>query len=460
MREYIINQHKNYSIWALVETHERDSKSTFFKNLGYKSCINEAKSTSDFGSHGGEIVACKQHMDTTHIKPEIWNIIRSISPTDIRVSAMIVTINNTQFIVAAVYLNVGEEFSSNNIAIVQQLAMLQNILNLPLLALGDYNIDSYDMKMSGLLTAHNLNILGMPGGPSVRLGSRKTDYIIYSTCLKCIFKCINRVHKIPFGPHFGYRITLWGDSNITGTRIHIPYSLPMKKFEVHCESLSTEDKDQKMHQAKQEAQVILARQKEKTGYAILGTPPVEVIIDKKIPECIKGSSKAVGEQLALNALTTELYIPIIAQIDKNEYRHYIGRSQFPLLVIDSKQHRGVPDFISKEDIINKVAIVRNAVLNIISSDFNNHPKDYKTRGKFTRFIESNFFVRNENCEFARKVVADYMKDEEWVMLHTMLQQYRPRLTILKPQILERIDKLTKTLTMHAAYATQKRGQNT
>lgn len=79
-----------------------------------------------------------------------------------------------------------------------------------------------------------------------------------------------------------------GDSNITGTRIHIPYSLPMKKFEVHYESLSAEDKDQKMHQAKQEARVLLSRQKEKTGYAILGTPPVEAIIDKKMPECIKG----------------------------------------------------------------------------------------------------------------------------------------------------------------------------
>ena len=285
------------------------------------------------------------------------------------------------------------------------------------------------------MKAHNLNILEFPGGPSVKFGKRKIDYIIYSTCLKGMFKSINRVHKIPFGPHFGYKVTLYGDCKIVGTRIHIPYSLPMKKFEVEYESLSTEDKDQKMHQARQEAQVILARQKEKTGYAILGTPPVEVIIDKKTPEVIKRSSKVVGEQLALNALTTELYILIIAQIKKEDYRHYIGRSQFPLLVRDSKQHRGVPDFISKEDLINKVAIVRNAVLNIIGDNYTSHPKDYKTLGTFRRYIENNIFNRNENCEFARKVVADYLKDEDWVMLHTMLEQYRPRLIILKPQIL-------------------------
>lgn len=102
-----------------------------------------------------------------------------------------------------------------------------------------------------------------------------------------------------------------------------------------------------------------------------------------------------------------------------------------------------------------MAIVRNAVLSIIGNDFTSHPKDYKTLGKFRRYIENNVFNRNDNCEFARKVVADYLKDDEWVMLHTMLEQYRPRLITLKAQILEIIDKLVKTLTTHAAYASGK-----
>jgi len=455
MREYIIKQHKNFSIWNLVETHERNEKSTFFHNLGYKSCINPAKTTSDLGSHGGEIVACKQHMNVTYIEQKVWDIIRDVSPADIRIAAMIVNISCAQFINATAYLSVGEEFSANNIAIFQQLVMLQNILNLAILAFGDYNIDSYDMDVSGLLKAHNLHILEMPGGPSVKYGSRKIDYIIYSTCLKGMFKCLNRVHKIPFGPHFGYKVTLYGDCNITGTRIHIPYSLPMKKFNIEYESLSGEDRDQKMLQARQEAKVILARQKEKTGFAILGNPPVEILIDKKTPEVIKGSAKVVGEQLALNALTSELYILIIAQISKEEYRHYIGRSQFPLLVRESKQHRGVPDLISKEDLINRVAIVGNAVLSITGNNNSSRPKDYKTLGKFRRYIENNVFNRNENCEFARKVVADYLKDEDWVMLHTMLESHRPKLITLKEQMLEVIDKLVKSLTIHAAYASRK-----
>jgi len=93
------------------------------------------------------------------------------------------------------------------------------------------------------------------------------------------------------------------------------------------------------------------------------------------------------------------------------------------------------------------------------NDFTSHPKDYKTLGKFRRYIENYVFNRNENCEFAREVVADYMKYEEWEMLHTMLEQYRPRLITLKPRILEIIDRLVKSLTTHAAYASGKCGLN-
>lgn len=58
-------------------------------------------------------------------------------------------------------------------------------------------------------------------------------------------------------------------------------------------------------------------QKEKPRYAILGQPPVEILIDKKTPDPIKGSSKAVGGHLARNALTTEIFVLSIAKIPRN-----------------------------------------------------------------------------------------------------------------------------------------------
>ena len=57
-----------------------------------------------------------------------------------------------------------------------------------------------------------------------------------------------------------YRVTFSGSSIVAGTRLCVPYNLPMLNFNKNYESLSTEDKDQKMHEAKQKARAILQKQ--------------------------------------------------------------------------------------------------------------------------------------------------------------------------------------------------------
>ena len=43
------------------------------------------------------------------------------------------------------------------------------------------------------------------------------------------------------------------------------------------------------------ARTISLTRNDKTGYAIFGAPPVEVVIDKKMPDEIKVCSKIVGD---------------------------------------------------------------------------------------------------------------------------------------------------------------------
>lgn len=78
------------------------------------------------------------------------------------------------------------------------------MLNLPILAFGDYNRDILDMKQSGLLKAHGMYVLELPGGPSVKFGKRKIDYILYSGGLHQLIKNMHRIYRVPYGPHFGY----------------------------------------------------------------------------------------------------------------------------------------------------------------------------------------------------------------------------------------------------------------
>lgn len=178
-------------------------------------------------------------------------------------------------------------------------------------------------------------------------------------------------------------------------------------------------------------------------------------MDRKIPVDIKEQSKKVGEQLALNALTTEVFILRITKILEGKFRKYIGGSQFPMLVKDYKPHKGVPDFVSKEDLASKVRILKNAVTDIINTE-GKHKQEYESMGKFRRFIEENIlFNRNEDCCFSRKAVCEYIEDEDWDMLHTILSCYKPKLIILRQETMTILNSLGNKLMINAAYISGK-----
>ena len=189
--------------------------------------------------------------------------------------------------------------------------------------------------------------------------------------------------------------------------------------------------------------------KKKTGYAILGQPPVEILIDKKTPELTKNASKSVGEHLARNALTTEIFVLNIAKIPKEQYRQYIGRSQFPKMIQDAKPHKGIPDFVSKEDLVCKIGILQNTIHKIVH--IRAEPKDYKMLGKYRRYIYNNAIQINKDCLFAGKQLSEYLEEQEWVTLHTILEAFRPKLALLYTVVNELLSKLLKKLMVHVGY---------
>jgi len=139
-KEYIIKNRKKNKAIVLLETHKTKTQDTvWLQHARYKSHHNLASPTSATGSHGGELVACREHLNCTLIKQEVWDTITEIPPVPIRIAAIIMKIDSIEFILGGIYFTDGEEFSKNNIAIFQQMVMLQNILNLPLLFFRDFN---------------------------------------------------------------------------------------------------------------------------------------------------------------------------------------------------------------------------------------------------------------------------------------------------------------------------------
>ena len=158
VKEYIIAKRKGTNVVGLLETHEKKPNTSFWDGINFEAQTCLAKATSDKGTHGGETIGFKKTLNARVVPQYIWDIIKQISPVELCWAAIIITVNKSQLLFAIGYLNVGEELSTNNIHRFQQLVMLRNILNLPMFAFGDFNIDSKDMIKSGLLEAHSLKV--------------------------------------------------------------------------------------------------------------------------------------------------------------------------------------------------------------------------------------------------------------------------------------------------------------
>lgn len=124
-------------------------------------------------------------------------------------------------IVGVTYWNASQELSKSNIAILQQIHMLTTLLNLPMIMFGDFNIDIADLRASGILQAHNLTAIELPGGGTIKNGTRKIDYMITSGTVYTGIVRATQVKGVPFGLHFGYIVKFSGLDTVSGTKLHI-----------------------------------------------------------------------------------------------------------------------------------------------------------------------------------------------------------------------------------------------
>ena len=125
-------------------------------------------------------------------------------------------------------------------------------------------------------------VLNKPCGPK-----RRSNKLIKLSepCTRNInsaFAKIARDTLVPFAPHYAYELKVKGSDFVVGTRLRIPKPLPIEQFQVKYNNMSDEDKSVNLDNANKIAASMLANQKDKTGYAILGRPPPELIVDKKV----------------------------------------------------------------------------------------------------------------------------------------------------------------------------------
>lgn len=237
VKHFIRLNRLRWHVVGLLETHEVSESESFWNQLSYKANINPAQRIES-GTHGGEMLASQDHINASDIRPQIWDIIKGTSLVPLSIAAKILTLHKRQYIVGVTYWNAGQELSKANIAILQQIHMLTSLLNLPVIMFGDFNIDISDLRASGILQAHNLTAIELPGGGTIKNGKRKIDYILTSGTLYTGFVRATQVKSVPFGPHFGYIIKFSGLDIVSGTKVHIPKPLPLEQYHINAQSFS------------------------------------------------------------------------------------------------------------------------------------------------------------------------------------------------------------------------------
>lgn len=222
---------------------------------------------------------------------------------------MIVTTTNKQFILAVTYWYSGQPLNMNNKELYLQLAMLTNVINLPRITFGDYNLSHNLLQDSGWLKQHRFFIIHLlEGGASTKYKSQVIEYLLIAGDIgKDILQSI-QLTRVQFGPHYWHKVLIKGHRATIGTLLKVSKPLPLDQF-YKLEGEHTKDiLDQKWLDGKMRATHTLQLQKQVTGFDILGHPPPAILVDKKLKGETFKDSHLVGEHLALSALQSEIYI--------------------------------------------------------------------------------------------------------------------------------------------------------
>jgi hypothetical protein len=169
-----------------------------------------------------------------------------------------------------------------------------------------------------------------PGKSSTKhlTSERVIDYILASPNIRHIISNV-KFKTDTLAQHFAIELEIEAKPRtLQVNTLKQPTLLPMQEALEQYEKLNNYNKWQTYKKAKNRAQQILQKTKDRTGIAILGSPSHQLTEDPKYnPD--QRIYIAAGEILAKAALAAELFILDLAQIPRNKQKQYTGRSQYP-----------------------------------------------------------------------------------------------------------------------------------
>jgi len=120
------------------------------KKWGYTVYFTPAQLThqSESGTHGGELIAIKFHLQQQSIDCKVWDYVQRVTGLPIRFAAAILRLKKVSILLIAAYFWDGEGLSGRNDIIFRQIQMLRQILGLDFLAVADFNMSPDAIRQS------------------------------------------------------------------------------------------------------------------------------------------------------------------------------------------------------------------------------------------------------------------------------------------------------------------------
>ena len=332
---YLFKHYSSFHIWSLLETRvtaaNSATQSDYFEKRARKFIASHAIPSEDGGmAHGGELISPMHHLNISPIDNSVLLYINAQTGSPLRICATYIRLEKLTFLFANAYFwdKIGPKHPDNDI-IFMQLFLLQSIIGLRMFVYADFNCTPEELIETDWHRKLNLQFL-VPQGPTTKRSDRKIDFALLHPDLFPIFSAFGFDHEVPWGPHYGLLIEV-DDAPllVKGLVLCCPRDLPMADFNKGWKQLTQYQQYKKYTAANKFASNKLNKQKSKTGIAILGKPSKSLLQDDKYGGNFMLDSIAVGEDLALVALTSEILVMLVCKIESKEWHHYIGRSQYP-----------------------------------------------------------------------------------------------------------------------------------
>ncbi len=214
---------------------------TNYNIRGYRVFNNPARptQTSDAGTHGGELIACKKYHNITHIDQDVFQLISEHTQEPCSLAACLLRLKGCNILLISIYMWSGQGLSDANFRILKQVRILKDIVHKPILVFGDWNMSPDQLASSGWLELLGLRVnFCTPKHVTStmhKIPNRVVDFALVDTCIAHIPTDLEADCATPF-LHLGLACKIQARPNAEHVLVQVkPKKLPhedaTKKFE-------------------------------------------------------------------------------------------------------------------------------------------------------------------------------------------------------------------------------------